>query len=51
MQKIKAAVMHGIDDVRIDEVDFPQMKAGEVLIKMNRSAYAVPMSIIINTAK
>ncbi|MDY0092460.1 MAG: NAD(P)-dependent alcohol dehydrogenase [Candidatus Vecturithrix sp.] len=34
MQKIKAAVMHGIDDVRIDEVDFPQMKAGEVLIKM-----------------
>lgn len=34
MQKIKAAVMHGIDDVRIDEVDFPQIKAGEVLIKM-----------------
>lgn len=34
MQKIKAAVMHGIDDVRIEEVDFPQMKAGEVLIKM-----------------
>ncbi len=26
--------MHGIDDVRIDEVDFPQMKEGEVLIKM-----------------
>lgn len=34
MQKIKAAVMHGVDDVRIEEVDFPQMKAGEVLIKM-----------------
>ena len=34
MQKIKAGVMHGIDDVRIDEVDFPQMKDGEVLIKM-----------------
>ena len=34
MEKIKAAVMHGIDDVRIDEVDFPQLKEGEVLIKM-----------------
>ena len=34
MQKIKAAVLHGIDDVRIEEVDFPQMKEGEVLIKM-----------------
>ena len=33
MQKIKAAVMHGIDDVRVEEVDFPQIKAGEVLIK------------------
>jgi L-iditol 2-dehydrogenase len=26
--------MHGIDDVRIDKVDFPQMKEGEVLIKI-----------------
>jgi len=34
MQKIKAAVMHGIDDVRVEEVEFPQLKAGEVLIKM-----------------
>lgn len=34
MQKIKAAVLHGIDDVRVEEVDFPQMKEGEVLIKM-----------------
>ena len=34
MKKIKAGVMHGVDDVRIDEVDFPQMQAGEVLIKM-----------------
>ena len=34
MQKIKAAVMYGIDDVRIDKVDFPQVREGEVLIKM-----------------
>ena len=34
MKKIKAAVMHGIDDVRVEDVDFPQIKAGEVLIKM-----------------
>ncbi|GAK50332.1 alcohol dehydrogenase GroES domain protein [Candidatus Moduliflexus flocculans] len=34
MKKIKAAVMHGINDVRVEDVDFPQIKAGEVLIKM-----------------
>ncbi|PID57382.1 alcohol dehydrogenase [candidate division KSB3 bacterium] len=34
MQKIKAAVMHGIDDVRVEEVEYPHMKAGDVLIKM-----------------
>ena len=34
MKKIKAAVLHGIDDVRVEEVDFPTMQAGEVLIKM-----------------
>ncbi len=34
MKRIKAAVMHGIDDVRVEDVDFPQIKAGEVLIKM-----------------
>ncbi len=34
MKKIKAAVMYGINDVRVEEVDFPQLKAGDVLIKM-----------------
>ncbi len=34
MSTIKAGVMHGIDDVRIDDVPMPQIKDGEVLIKM-----------------
>ncbi|MBD3307028.1 alcohol dehydrogenase catalytic domain-containing protein [candidate division KSB3 bacterium] len=34
MQQMKAARMYGIDEVRIDEIPVPQIKVGEVLIKM-----------------
>jgi L-iditol 2-dehydrogenase len=34
MKRIKAGVMHAVNDVRVDEVDFPQMRDGEVLIKV-----------------
>ena len=34
MQKIQAGVMYGVDDIRVEEVDFPQMKPGDVLIKI-----------------
>jgi L-iditol 2-dehydrogenase len=34
MKQIKAGVLHAANDIRVEEVDFPQMKDGEVLIKI-----------------
>lgn len=34
MKQIKAGVLHGANDIRVEEVDFPQMKDGEVLIRV-----------------
>ena len=43
--KMKAAVLHGINDLRIDEVEIPRLYEHDVLVRVSAcgdSGYALP---------